>query len=478
MSIRLRLTLWHAALLGLVLAGFAAVVYVAVARQLADQLEYAIHLQALDASRAAHALALGHPAGRREGVALPALPAGARLAVRVVDAGGDVLAAAGSLPLLPPPATTRPWPADQDDHTTLALPGERVELYSAPLVVDDRVVGVLQVAASLRPLEARLAQLRLVLAAVVLGAVALAAALGWLLATRALRPVDRLTREARAIGRSADVARRLPLPPQRDELGRLAATFNDMLARLEQSVATQRHFLADASHELRTPLAALRTNIEIVRRGAGGDPAERDEILRAMAREAERMSRLVADLLTLARADAGQPLARRPVALDTLLLEAYQAARPLAGAVRLGISELEQVEVEGDADRLKQLLLNLVDNGLRYTPAGGAVTLGLARRGPWAALRVSDTGVGIPAAHLPRIFDRFYRVERPHARAAGGTGLGLAIGRWVAEAHGGRLEVASKEGVGSTFTVLLPARAEAADRPAALRVGGALLSEI
>lgn len=284
MSIRLRLTLWHAALLGLVLAGFAAVVYVAVARQLADQLEYAIHLQALDASRAAHALALGHPAGRREGVALPALPAGARLAVRVVDAGGDVLAAAGSLPLLPPPATTRPWPADQDDHTTLALPGERVELYSAPLVVDDRVVGVLQVAASLRPLEARLAQLRLVLAAVVLGAVALAAALGWLLATRALRPVDRLTREARAIGRSADVARRLPLPPQRDELGRLAATFNDMLARLEQSVATQRHFLADASHELRTPLAALRTNIEIVRRGAGGDPAGRGSSLPALSR--------------------------------------------------------------------------------------------------------------------------------------------------------------------------------------------------
>ena len=169
------------------------------------------------------------------------------------------------------------------------------------------------------------------------------------------------------------------------------------------------------------------------------------------------MSRLLADLLALARADAGQPLARERLALDAILLDVYQQERPLAGQVRLRIGELEQVEVRGDPDRLRQLGLNLVDNALRYTGPGGAVTLDVLRRGDEALFRVRDTGVGIPAEHLPRIFDRFYRVDGNRAREAGGTGLGLAISRWIAEAHGGRIEAESEVGVGSTFIVVLPA---------------------
>jgi two-component system OmpR family sensor kinase len=276
-----------------------------------------------------------------------------------------------------------------------------------------------------------------------------------------MRPVDRMTRTARAIGDSGDLSRRLEEPKERDELRRLASTFNDMLTRLDQAFSTQRRFLADASHELRSPLAAIRTNVEALLRGADSDPKEREASLRAIARETDRMGRLVADLLALARADAGQPLVQKRVELDAVLIEAYQQERRLAEGVELNLGELEQVQVLGDPDRLKQLVLNLVDNALRYTPPGGEVTLDVTREGDWAVLRVSDTGVGIPREHIPHIFDRFYRVDSPRTRHSGGTGLGLAICKWVAEAHGGRIEVSSTVDSGSVFSVYLPAEASA-----------------
>lgn len=461
MSIRLKLTLWYTALLGLVLAGFAALVYFAVALQLSTQLEYAIHLQAIEASRTVDVASLAPSGARVHRLQLPATAAlgDKKLYIQLTNPNGDVLATSGNLaqPLPASRASLRAALGGQESHATLTLPGERVDVYSAPLLLDNNVIGVLQVAASLRPLEDNLGQLRLVLVAVVVGTAGLASALGWFLAAKAMRPVDRITKIAQAIGRSADLSQRLGEPPQRDELGRLAATFNEMLARLDQMVAAQRRFLADAAHELRTPVASVRINIETLLRSAGADPAEREEILRAAARETDRMGRLVADLLALARADAGQTIERRPLAADTLLLEVYQQEKALANGVRLDLGDLEQVEVEGDPDRLKQLIINLVDNALRYTPVGGSATLDLVRRNSWAILRVRDTGPGIPAEHLPRIFERFYRFDQSRARSTGGTGLGLAICKWIAEAHGGRVEVASQEDTGSTFTVFLPA---------------------
>lgn len=330
---------------------------------------------------------------------------------------------------------------------------------------------MLLIASSLAPLGATLNGWRLVLAATVLGTTTLAAAIGWFVASRAMAPVDRMTRAARGIGQSADLSRRLPEPAQGDELGRLARTFNEMLAQLGEAFETQRRFLADASHELRTPLTTIRTNVEALRRGAVPDPAEREETLRSVARETERMGRLVADLLVLARADAGLVLAKERLALDTLALEVYQQSRALASDVRLELDDWEQVEVEGDPDRLKQVALNLVDNALRHTPPGGRVGLEVVRRGDEAMLRVRDTGTGIAPEHLNRIFERFYRVDRPRSREAGGTGLGLAIAREVAEAHGGRIAVETRVGAGSTFSLVLPAvrpvAAEAAPAPPA-----------
>jgi signal transduction histidine kinase len=266
-----------------------------------------------------------------------------------------------------------------------------------------------------------------------------------------------MTQSAHAMGRSADLSQRLPVPRQRDELRRLALTFNEMLGRIAMAVAAQRQFLADASHELRTPLTLIQATAELSLRDDEGAITERHANLRTIARESNRMGRLVADLLVLARADEGQSLFRRQLSVDSLLLEVYEQQRVLATEVQLVIGALEQAEIDGDPDRLKQLFLNLIDNALRYTPTGGTVTLRLTRRRDWVALDVADTGPGIPAEHLPWIFDRFYRIDQPRSHGSGGSGLGLAICRWIAEAHGGRIEVTSQVGAGSTFTLFLPA---------------------
>ncbi len=492
MSIRLRLTLWHTALLALMLAGFAVALYVIVSRQLSIELDREIQLRAQSASRALRTVSPsladqyvgppprgprdggppdahrngdppGEPGGRRGGEPGGNGPPGPppfdrELYIQVLDPSGAVLDRSPNLeqPLPIPPESLRQVLDGREVHDTVEYGQGRVALFSAPLLRDGVVVGVLQVAAPLDSLESSLTQLRIALGLVVLVAVGIAAALGWFLAGQALRPVDRMTRTAAAIGHSADLTRRIRVTNSRDELGRLAATFNEMLAQLDRAFAYQRRFLADAAHELRTPLTTVRLNVEALLRGADAEPHERDETLRALLRESERMGRLVADLLALARADAGQPLERRPVALDELLLDVFRQAKPMADGVRLELGELEPVEVPGDRDRLKQLMLNLVDNALRYTPPGGTVTLDLVRGEQYAELRVRDTGIGIAAEHLPRIFERFYRVDRGRSRSQGGTGLGLAISRWIAEAHHGSIEVESQEGQGSTFTLRLP----------------------
>jgi signal transduction histidine kinase len=293
---------------------------------------------------------------------------------------------------------------------------------------------------------------------IVAGTTGVCALIGWFLAAKAMEPVDEMTRAAHAIGVTSDLSARIPEPPQRDEIGRLALTFNEMLGRLQQAFATQRHFLADASHELRSPLTAIRANVETLRRGGQTDPGERDETLRIVEREVDRMGRLVDDLLSLARADAGQqePVRVR-LSLDSLLLEVYHQQRPLAGRVRLTLGEFEPVEIDGEPDRLKQLLINLVDNALRHTPPGGAVTLDLLHGDRAATIRVRDTGAGIPPEHLPHIYERFYRIDSARSRVAGGTGLGLAISREIVVAHGGTIDVESTVGQGTTFTVTLPA---------------------
>jgi two-component system, OmpR family, sensor kinase len=277
-----------------------------------------------------------------------------------------------------------------------------------------------------------------------------------LLTPSSFKPLEDMAAVTRQITNADDLSRRVPNTERTDEIGVLARSFNQLLERLERLFQTQQRLLADVSHELRTPLTAIRGNVDLMRRMGDVDP----ESLEIIQEEIERMTRLVGDLLLLARADAGGlPLEKKKVELDNLLFEVYRQVRLLGKSVEVKVTEVDQVCIMGDVDRLKQLLLNLISNAMKYTPSGGVVNVNLSKENGWAYLRVSDTGLGIPAEDLPHIFDRFYRVDKARARGQtgqGGAGLGLAIAKWIAQAHGGNIEVVSEVGEGTTFTIILP----------------------
>lgn len=274
-----------------------------------------------------------------------------------------------------------------------------------------------------------------------------------LLTPSSFKPLEDMADVARQITNADDLSRRVPYTERTDEVGVLARAFNQLLERLENLFLTQQRLLADVSHELRTPLTAIRGNVDLMRRMGEVD----EESLQIIQEEAERMSRLVGDLLLLARADAGGlPLERSKVELDAIFFEVYRQVSLMDKNVDVKVVDIDQVMVIGDVDRLKQLIWNLVGNAIKYTPTGGKVNLSLSKADGWAKIVVEDNGIGIPPEDLPYIFDRFYRVDKARNRGHGGSGLGLSIARWVAQAHGGRIDVESEVGVGTTFTVVLP----------------------
>jgi two-component system OmpR family sensor kinase len=278
---------------------------------------------------------------------------------------------------------------------------------------------------------------------------------GWLLAGRALQPVLVLTEAAGSIARSGAFSQRVPAAVPRDELGRLATTFNEMLERLERVHAAQARFVSDASHELRAPLTVIQANLELLEHQRAMSPIERDEAVHEAHTEAARLGRLVADLLLLARADAGLPIRRAPVDLDQVLMEVIGEVRHLHPQREIAMS-LEPVVVAGDADRLKQLLVNVVENAIKYTLPAGSVSVTLRRIGPNAEIEVRDAGIGISSDDLPRVFERFFRADRARTRMVGGTGLGLPIALLIARQHDGDLTLTSELGHGTTATVRLP----------------------
>ncbi len=286
----------------------------------------------------------------------------------------------------------------------------------------------------------------------------------YVIAGRALSPVDRIMDDVAAISDGRSLHRRLPVEEHNDELARLAVTLNAMIGRLETSFGALRRFTADASHELKTPLTVLRADVERAM-GHTTTPHERMVALEEALQETARMSDLVDSLLTLARFDEGRfDLHREPIELEPLVHDVFETATILGESAGLEVSlaVAEPVTVSGDGERLRQLFLNLVTNAIKYTPRGGKVELSLSRRLDAITFSVRDTGLGIAAVDLPFVFERFWRADRARSRrgagdtARGGFGLGLAISQWIAQAHGGSLAVQSRLGRGSTFTVTLP----------------------
>jgi heavy metal sensor kinase len=313
---------------------------------------------------------------------------------------------------------------------------------------------------ALAPLDSIAAELRTVRGALFVALpliLGLAGLGGFLLATRSLEPLASMARQAHEIGGSS-LHKRLEIGGAAEELQVLGASFNGLLARLDQSFESMRRFVADASHELRTPLAVIRGEADVAltrERGAG----EYRESLAVILDESRRLSRLVDDLLNLARADSGHvPLVVREFYFNDLLAECCRSAQPAAAARGIELECLAPADApfRGDEDLLRRLVMNLLDNAIRYTPRGGRVSASLEPSPEYNKVSIFDTGTGIPPEDAARVFERFYRADQARSREDGGFGLGLSIVKWIAEAHRGTVELSSRPGAGSVFTVTLP----------------------
>jgi len=452
LPLRLRLTLWYVLSLGLILLLFGLLLHWQVQRNLLTQVDSSLQLAAAQAS-ATVGIQNGGLVFQNAG----ASPALARLsedtAIRLLADDGTVWDSLGRSSEAPTLAPASGYQTYFDGDDTWRVYGERVDLPGGA------AGGWLQVTQTLESVEQTLLLLRLQLLWGVPLALLLAGAGGYFLASRALRPIDRITRTAQAIS-SSDLSTRIGHTGPADELGRLAATFDAMLDRLQSAFDRERRFTADAAHELRTPLTALKGRIGVTL-SQPRQAAEYGDSLQEMERQVDRLIRLSSDLLFIARLDQGQVKRRQdPIALDELLAAVVEQLRPLAEAKAISLPEpgARGLIVSGDMDLMIRLFLNLLDNAIKFTPPGGRVSVETQRSGEQVTIAIRDTGSGIPAEHRAHLFERFYRVggDRSRGDGQGGAGLGLAIAHEIARAHGGSLRVESTLGEGTTCLVRLP----------------------
>jgi signal transduction histidine kinase len=331
-----------------------------------------------------------------------------------------------------------------------------LRVLSVPLKYGDDQVAVMQVGMPLDSIRSARSYLLYVMLVIWLYGVFIVGFALYFTLGQTLEPLKSIVETAEQINRADDLSRRIPLQGfETGEIGSLIQTFNKTLERLEALFTSQQRFLADVSHELRTPLTVIKGNVDLMRRMKRFD----NESLSSIDQEVGRLTRLVGGLLMLAQAESGNlPLNFQPVELDLLLTEVFQEMHVISsGKVRVHLNEIDQLQVNGDRDRLKQVLINLVANAIQYTPQDGDVFLSLSRVGEQARIICRDTGPGIPAEDLPHIFERFYRAEKSRTRAkTTGFGLGLSITKWIVEHHNGHIEVDSKDGQGTTFAIWLP----------------------
>lgn len=461
LSIRWRMTVWNTIAFAIVLVAFGVLVYSLLLRTHLKQVDRAL------ASRLAHLQQLARaendpePPLRRWTKSLHKQPS---LTELVFDAAGNVVAHDERLDEPSVSTLTANRPALRQFASRNLPPLGKYRLLAGEVHSQGDNYTVL-LAASLDHVNEEMNQVVGALAITIPSTLLVAAGLAYILARKSLAPIERLRRLTDEIT-AERLNHRLPIDNPNDELGRLTATINEMSSRLERSFAEIRRFTADASHELRTPVTVIRAEVEEYLDRVPAD-CDSGPLLQSVLEECERLTSLTDRLLTLCREDAGAANTRRePVNLADLVDCSVEAMQPLAEAKqqRLTVTADRNVHAIGDCDRLRDVVRNLLDNAIKYTPSGGAIEVGVERQESDAVLTVSDKGIGIPPEHLSRVFDRFYRVDNSRNRTAGGVGLGLSIAQSIVTAHGGRIEVTSTAGKGSTFRVCLPGQREEQSR--------------
>lgn len=468
MSLRLRLALWYGSLTTLVVALVCGYSYAVHSRTHYDEVDRVLHGVAAHVGEE-----LAAPASRREDVLEASLLLGA--GIRILGRDGLVRDQSRNgavipdidLPLLLASRNVRPFSAFATIAPALHMPedvpghfgllsdalGNRLRIYVEPLRDSS---GYLAAIIPLSHIDHAVLAFERLMLLMSLGGGLVAFGAGWIVARRALHPVTALTNAAAAIAESRRFSERVADGQSHDELGRLADTFNQMLSSLQDTYESQVRFVAAASHELRAPLTVIQANLDLLQTASMPGEDRVTAVAEASA-EASRMARLVGDLLVLARADAGIPIRRESVELDRVTIEVLGEAHHLARGHHLELAHVEPCAVWGDRDRLKQLLLNLVENAIKYTPSTGRIEVAITNREGDAMVEIRDSGVGISNEDLPHVFERFFRADPARSRDPGGSGLGLSIAQWVTAQHGGTITITSQLGQGTIVSVRLPA---------------------
>ncbi len=468
MPIRARIALFGAGVVAVTVVLFSLLVYALAERDLVRQQDDAVSRRS---SQLAGALQRGRfviDVGPRPLFGPPFAPVdlvhGSEQFTEILDGNGTPLSSQGEIrgaaPTVPPELLQQ---VDAQGFAVATIRPQQIQLRVSVRrwVRADGLSGYAVAGRPLRAVEQELNGLRIFLATGAVLSLLGALAASWLVAGRALRPLDTMAQTVESIGGTRDLSRCLPGLRSRDEVSRLSDSFNDMLKRLddayqrlEAALAAQRRFVADASHELRTPLTTIRSNVGLLLRRHDIRLQDRLDAVKDIAAESERMSRLVQDLLTLARADAGVHLERTRMDLRAVAGEVCRQAQNLHPDRAIQLQDGQPAMVDGNADGLRQLLWILVDNAVKHTGSAGTIALRVAADDGQVALTVTDDGEGIPEPDLERVFERFYRADP--ARSDGGTGLGLSIAQWIAREHAGRVTASNNPNLGATFRVELP----------------------
>jgi heavy metal sensor kinase len=478
-SLRFKLTLWYVLILGILLISFSGILYFTLSKSLYrdvdSKLSSLAEVIASESSSPLSKFGFGNIDQALE-TSLNLKPIGKF--IQVLDESGKIGRKSDNLKNVQLPISLNALKSAYRGlityETNRSIGNTPLRIITFPVFENNHVTKIVQIASSLEEVEDALNTLFLILVITVPLALMVASLGGQFLAHKALKPVDNITQTARMIT-SQNLNQRINPPKVKDEISRLIETFNEMISRLDQSFRQVKQFSSDASHELKTPLTILKGEVEVMLR-KDRSPQEYQQTLKSNLEEINRMSQIVEDLLLLSKTDTGEiRLNKEDINLTKILNEVVAQMDILAKSKRLHLSAFnhhQDIHIFGDALRLRELFINLIENGIKYTEEGGSILITLRKESPppmqnesvWVEgekeelvkIVVSDTGIGIAKEDQERIFNRFFRVDKARSRGQGGSGLGLSICKWIVEAHRGEIKVQSELGKGSSFVVRLP----------------------
>ena len=461
-SIRSKLTAWYVLLLGIILVLFSILLFFFLSKRLNESVDSSLTLSARIVARSTQISNSRTPFPGLDLFFDQFMGFGRDKSYKIYDGSGNIGSLSknfdGSQFPLSDIAYSAALKGGTSYETFIISDNHPIRVITMPVIRNGKLANLVQVGTSKKVVVDTLKNLAIILWTAVPAVLLLTALIGRFIARRALKPVAKITQTAKDIGSGANLSQRIPVPEVKDEIGELALTFNSMMDRLESSFSQMRQFSSDASHELRTPLTVLKGQSELTL-GKERKPKEYQEVISSNLEEIQYMSKVLEDLFMLSKSDENQiALDYESVDLKLLIEEICRHAQIIASEKNIKIitAYIEKIQVYGDPVRLRQMIWNVIVNGIKYTQPDGEVTISLQEKKDIALITIQDNGIGISNSDLPLIFNRFYRVDKARSREEGGTGLGLSICKFIVDAHKGSIDIESTLGEGTKFKIKLP----------------------